>query len=823
MDFGLRLGYLGPGLIVGSTGGAQVWLRLGTHQWELLPEEQQVALWARADRMLASLGAVSGHLLVVPRALPVDVALKALDDATPRPSSGWHDYLEETRRQLAGKQLGMREVYLGIQLSRGDGRRRSFLSQLLGFLDRATGLVDPRPDETAVGELQEMGRTRLTQVLATTRARFATASELRWLMQRHGRRDEVLPPNRPAWGGELETLVSWPVERRLSHLVIGDDLAGYRHLAVLAADHVPPVASLPGSAAWMPKLLSDLGELAVDVSIRFRLTTPAQAVRDVGAQMHKFHDQRGHSLEVGPTVPWDVAQGIREGLRLEDSVRSGQHGLAYAWPRLLVHADGMYQQGDARAEAEVVAELRQRVARVQAVASAVGMSFQRPAAVHLSLFSESLPGDRVRGTLGRPDEEGDRVTQSYQQAPEPGRLAASMWAASGDLGEEEPAPYLGYTVAITGQPPGTGGRPVMFSAISAAVRDGMPVATMTGPPGGGKTVGLWKLCRNARLQGADVCLLDPQPYDNPLPDMEGLGFTQRIRLDHNYPGLLDIWRIEEDPIQAEQRALEVAQSLLPHHLGKQMEGAIIEAAREETERAERPSLLGLARRLASSSSEERRTAGADLLAMSRWPLSRLLFADEAVPPLRLDGALTVIQFSGLRLPPAGTPREDYWPEHRLAVAVVRALAALASKLMLSGERSTPRVLAIDEYWLLGRFPDGERLADEVARTTRKTNTALLLSTQAVEDVLPIARYVGAKFHFRTGDSREIRAACDLFGIVCTREVQAALQQAQPGECLMSDWAGRVGLMRIDRYGAEEEVFKTTPPRQVPIGAWGGVA
>jgi hypothetical protein len=197
-------------------------------------------------------------------------------------------------------------------------------------------------------------------------------------------------------------------------------------------------------------------------------------------------------------------------------------------------------------------------------------------------------------------------------------------------------------------------------------------------------------------------------------------------------------------------------------------------------------------------------------------MARMCFAEQAEQQLRLDDALTVIQFANVRLP-TGTRPEEYALSERLAVGLMRAVTALASRLMEAGLSSQPKMLVLDEAWALTLSPEGQRLVERVARMGRSRNTVLLLVTQNARDLLDerVTNCLSVRIGCRSDDERELQSMFRLLDVEPSPELLAAVRRFADGECLLRDLEGRVGRVQVDLVTDEiRNAFDTTPK---PLG------
>ncbi|MDP8971343.1 MAG: ATPase, partial [Actinomycetota bacterium] len=83
----LPVRYLGDRLLL-TEEAAWVWVNVPTVSYDFLSDGERDALLASTTIALAALAGAEAHLLVVPDAYAVEAWRSALEDATPKPTSG---------------------------------------------------------------------------------------------------------------------------------------------------------------------------------------------------------------------------------------------------------------------------------------------------------------------------------------------------------------------------------------------------------------------------------------------------------------------------------------------------------------------------------------------------------------------------------------------------------------------------------------------------------------------------------------------------------------------------------------------------------------
>lgn len=770
--FRLPVRYLERGLVL-SAGAAWAYFRLPTVSYDLLSEEEREALLVDLAGGLAGLRDAECHLLMTQRAHPVAEWIHRLRYGAADPAEGWDAYLDRLRDHVAEEAFVGKEVYLGIRLG---GRRRL----LAGLVRRR------RPSGT--GELEGWRRQRgsLAGVLAGggLGARTATVEELRWLVERAFWRGVGEPPRRVpqgAWSGEaVDALASATLHNHRQALCL-EQAGGQAHVACLAAPRFPETLPFPGGE-WLHRC-DGLG-FPVEASVRFRVVPAGEASSEAARQLAETTDQVRHIAGTSATPPRALLEAAGQARDLEYELARDGVPVVHAWPRFAVAAP-------TRAELE---------ARVTALVHAyrdLGIDLVRPTGDQLSLFLESLPGDRVRLT-------------SYDQHQAVTTLAGGMAVATSDLGDHT-GPYIGSTT-------GPLRAPVHFDPLLAAQRNLPTALAITGQPGAGKTNLANLLVYQLALRGAWCLLVDPKNEASALARLPGLDRVRVLRIGADDAGLLDPFRVAGGSAEGALLAVDVLRLLLPARAASEHETALVAACQDEAE-TPAPSLHGIAQRLKSAPDPVVRQLSTSLRLYAELPLARLCFASGGGPALTLTDRLTILQVKGLTLPEAGVPPEEQSVADRLGVAVMFLVAHLARRL--AGSAQAPaKAIVLDEAWALTGTRQGRALVERLARTGRSSNTVLGLVSQSAADLADqtVTNNLSARFAFRSTREEEVAAVLRLLGLDPAPEHSATLRGLDTGECLFADLDGRVGPVRIDLAFPELlRAFDTTPRALAEVG------
>ena len=794
--------------IVLTESHAWAYFRVPTVSYEFLTDAQREALATNLTVALAAIRMADAevHLRIAHRSYPAAEWATGLH-ATSDDGPGWVPYLDEMYRQVWAKDFWTKEVYLGVRLG-----QRGVRAQLAGGLlaqfgsvsragEQVLGLEDDAVPTAEVGkwtdQAERVGRALAASALA---ARHASAAEIGWLF-RHavaGPLGDQAPSAtaRRRWGlGEIEALVEGEIHngRTMLRMVQSD---GESWTSFLSFARFPDVMYFPDGEPWLH--YADSLPFPVEASLRMRLIPPARASRDVSRRLAHARDMDVHIREAGADLPLALAEQIEAARMLEHGITKERLPFVYGWHRLAVTAPDR-DLCVRRAEA-VIEHYRD-----------IGIDVVNSTGDQLSLFAESLPGEKVR-------------LASYLQRQPLYTIAGGMPTATVDLGDRADGadgwvgPYIGETV-------GRARSVVQFDPLVAAARNRPTAVAITGEPGGGKTTLALLLILQMALRGVTVAVIDPKG------DAESLvrWLTERGRRARVLPlgsaaaGLLDPFSFGDDLAERRTMAAETLRLLLPS-MSEERESAMIQAV-GAVAAGDRPSLGKVVEHLESAGDPASKNLGAVLRSMSEMRLARLCFAPSGGDRIDAQGWTTVFTLAGLTLPDVTLQREDYSYEQRLSVALLYLVSQFARRLLNGIDRRLPKAIVLDEAWAVTSTPQGAKLIPEVSRMGRSRNTALILISQNAGDLLneQVTNSLSAVFAFRSTDRSEVANVMSLLGVEASEEHQAVLRSLGNGECVFRDLDGRAGRIAIDLISDElRQRLDTNPTRsaadRAPVAA-----
>jgi len=783
-----------------SEHAAWAYFRLPTFSYEFTTAEEREAL---ANNLTIALAAIrmqdaEVHLRIAHRTYPAADWALALDRTSDN-GPGWREYLEEMYAHVWAKDFWSKEVYLGVRLGRRGVQLQGSLGTLLGFYrksERALGLEDDAIDEREIKRWTEQAE-RLGRALSggALRARHATSTEVAWLFQ-HAVTGALADPPPSAvpkrrWGaGEIEALVEGAIHNGRSHLRM-EQPGGESYTAYLSFARFPDLMPFPDGEPWLH--YADSLNFPVEISSRMRLIPPALASKDVSRKLAHARDMDAHIREAGAEAPIALAEQIDAARMLEHGITKERLPFVYGWHRLIVtaHTEEL---------------LVQRVDAVVEHYRDIGIDVVNSTGDQFSLFSESLPGDRIR-------------LNAYAQRQPLRTIAGGMPVATVDLGDRRDESGGGWTGPYIGETLGRARSIVHFDPLVAAARNRPTAVAITGEPGGGKTTLALLLIYQMALRGVTIAAIDPKGDAEALVELlKARGRKARVLpLGSAAPGLLDPFGFGDDLAAKRTMATETLRLLLPR-MSEERESAMIQAV-GAVANGERPSLGKVVDYLEAAEDAASKNLGAVLRSMSEMRLASLCFDPYGGERIDTEGWTTVFTLGGLTLPDVTISREDYSYEQRLSVALMYLVSQFARRLMHGLDRRLPKAIFLDEAWAITSTPEGAKLVPEVSRMGRSRNTALILVSQNAGDLLneQVTNCLSSVFSFRSSERAEVGNVMSLLGVEASEEHKGVLRNLGNGECIFRDLDGRAGRIGVDLISEElQRWLDTNPTRQRPV-------
>ena len=560
--------------------------------------------------------------------------------------------------------------------------------------------------------------------------------------------------------------------------LIVDSERGRAHQAQLVLGAMPEEAVVPGPAAELMFAPLELG-FPVDATLSVEFVANRDARREV-AKRKVDADQIAREESAGDHGP-SVEGAERPHLARElEAVLGGGDRPPLLRSALLLSVGG----ADERELEERVERVRESYGRVQ---------LHRPAGEQHRLFLASLPATNF-------------PLPEYREHLLPDQLGAMVPHAVSQAGSTI-GPYIGHTL--------TGSRaPVQFDLAEACQASRPPTCLLAGSLGSGKTIWLELAVWQAFLQGSGPIVdVDPKG-DHRLEQLPGIGeVIETIELsgEDRYRGLLDPMRIATSETR-EDLAYNFLVSILPTPVRPEWQTQLRLAISEAAAAGAR-CCGDVLQRMAAAASPEAAEAARAIEVHGRSGLAKLGLGTGREDLAEAGSAQVVsLRIRNLTLPLAGTPRADLLEEERMSLAVLRLLAAYASRLC-SSDTERHSVLAMDEAWALLSDTQGRALLERISRLGRSQNITPILATQMLGDAAELEPLVGALFAFGVETEAEARHALELLRLDPDDDAAVGrLMSYRAGRCYLRDFAGQVAPIQIDVPPWLLKELDTTPRR-----------
>ena len=742
------------GLMV-TTSQAIAWFELGTSNTD---EATQEHVDAELDDVVASVPGILAdldcHIKVVWGRQDGTQYLESLS-AEPTVIDVEHaDWLDEF-------EVAERHVLLGVVI---DGNRQGD-AKVLNRQRAATAFGLPAGKLAAGEEKYYHGRVRqLGKALNGTpwNVQLADVETLMWTVSRETHRETILPRTGTVTGASLATLTAGRIVPYSDHLVtVGPDGQITRHVAVLTLADFPSEVVTGGAQEWL-RLLSliqrvdsegNTVSVLADGSIRFRFLGPAAALKRVHAARDLAKEQR-QSASKHSTGETSLEIERTEAEMEEVAASMGQDGLQLVevHPRLVLSEP---------TESELQDSIQATVShyRRMGITAYVGVDEQR------ELWLEQMAGDQLR------------VTDLFQVMEAPAFFGSWFWggAAAGEAG----APMVAH---LTGSTPGL----FRYSIKSGSLRGDTTTTAIIGRSGRGKTTLMMLLELDAAadrqtavyhlsIKGDDLAHVE-------FARARGID-SGLVCFDAGHSGCADLFRSlpPEDAVTAVATQLEL---LAPMHLRSAAATEGFVAAQEEAERAvahgDIPSTYRVLQQLAKNGSDAGQELGLTLLAQAKTHLGAPVLGPWAgADALVAEPGLWVLKLPNLSLPGRERAQSTWDANHRLSVAVVRAIALHCIAVSRDPAlREMQKVVAIPEVHRLTASEDGADFLDQTARMGRALGANLVFDTQdaaALESMVGVLEQIRCFFCFQLLSAGQQDAAARILGMEACEETRQTLR------------------------------------------------
>lgn len=341
----------------------------------------------------------------------------------------------------------------------------------------------------------------------------------------------------------------------------------------------------------------------------------------------------------------------------------------------------------------------------------------------------------------------------------------------------------------------SGRQPVFFGPHTPIINNMSPVTIVTGSPGSGKTYTLMGMYGASSSTGDTTIAIDAKADFLSLHNIrDEIGDVKIWNITDSsgaYDGILDPFSLSTKKDNSALLALNTVDLLLGGMTDE--ERTSIMPVLKDVSVRRRPSLTMLMEELESSSRPKAREIATKLRILSEDEYASLCFAPNVRKKVDIKGSF-VITMSGLELPESPDVKKS--EKQRLGEAILHLTINYVKEILDKSDASKPKTLIIDEAWRLLNNAYGLSLIRDIGLLGRSKFISLILATQEYShfEKIPEAKtFISTKFAFRAGNSSDAMKIVKDMGIDSD---EGLLIDLPNGYCLMQDFTGRVGLLKI---------------------------
>lgn len=555
----------------------------------------------------------------------------------------------------------------------------------------------------------------------------------------------------------------------------------------------------------------------VDWSIRFKVRSPQATKGDLRKKAAHAKDMHQHMREAGKTPPLDLDESVALLEAFEHEVSKNK-------------VPGLYAQYVARISDPDPDVLASKVATLRDAFHDHGVEMQWSTGDQMSYLLADIPGGPDRH---RPYEQHSNLGLLFGGAP--------TWSHRvGD--NRDPRRGKGRIGTSIGQTLTPVPQMVPFDPFNALLRDRAPGFMLTGSSGSGKTYLMQVIALNLALRGVSLTYIDPKGdvVDRVdrfrLPDLI-YSLTGRrphiIDTADSPDGILEPFRISDDPAESLHLALQVLEGLLGGDRSDSTEAALATAVNAESDDPD-PTLSGVMQRLESAGEAGDPAAAAlfqRLQMYRKMKYSRLLFGAKGrrAGQIGANGQVTFIVTRGLELPQENAGIKEMDVGQRLSSTILTLLARRATANLLTGDDDYPKALMVDESHVPMATRPGRKMIYSCIKMLRSKYGVVGLGSQELQDHVvaetgdeAILNNVTTYFGFRCQSASEAGRVLQVLDsrLDSTNDVLREMITGQEtGECFMRDLDNRVEQITTDYYlDSLKLAFETNATRRAEITA-----
>ncbi|HDP2581322.1 TPA: ATP-binding protein [Staphylococcus aureus] len=246
-----------------------------------------------------------------------------------------------------------------------------------------------------------------------------------------------------------------------------------------------------------------------------------------------------------------------------------------------------------------------------------------------------------------------------------------------------------------------------------------------------------------------------------------------------------------------------------HHIETAIYQAISDTV-EERENGKKVGSLNVIEKLQNNEDEHVKNAGDLLFEKTQNNILKLVFSDGTNPALNIQEKATILQVKGLDMPKADDDTSSYSTSEKNGITLMLLIGKFLEKF--GSRRDVQTTIFIDEGWAFSASRQGKKVGKRIKRTGRSENNSLVFITQSVKDKADDddGGNFGCHFAFDEKDEREdILKSLGLEYSKESPENMEMLKDLKKGQCIFSDFYGRVGKMVVHcPFEEMTETFRT---------------
>ncbi|MBS3262775.1 ATP-binding protein [Staphylococcus aureus] len=230
---------------------------------------------------------------------------------------------------------------------------------------------------------------------------------------------------------------------------------------------------------------------------------------------------------------------------------------------------------------------------------------------------------------------------------------------------------------------------------------------------------------------------------------------------------------------------------------------------EERENGKKVGSLNVIEKLQNNEDEHVKNAGDLLFEKTQNNILKLVFSDGTNPALNIQEKATILQVKGLDMPKADDDTSSYSTSEKNGITLMLLIGKFLEKF--GSRRDVQTTIFIDEGWAFSASRQGKKVGKRIKRTGRSENNSLVFITQSVKDKADDdGGNFGCHFAFDEKDEREdILKSLGLEYSKESPENMEMLKDLKKGQCIFSDFYGRVGKMVVHcPFEEMTEAFRT---------------